>query len=169
MEFKELLAKRRSVRAYSEGISEEELNRIMEAVLMAPSWKNAQTGRYYAAVTPEAVQEVYDALPGFNQKSTVHAAYIVCTFKKGIVGNPGEGQDLWGSYDLGLQNAYLLLKAKEAGYDTLIMGLRDEEKLREIFQIPEDEILLPVIAIGKAAEEPALRPRKTLAEILKVK
>lgn len=169
MEFKELLLKRRSVRAYQEGITEEELNQIMEAVLLAPSWKNSQTSRYYAAVTPEAIKEVYDALPGFNQKSTANAAYIVTTFKKGIVGMPGEGQDLWGSYDLGLQNAYLLLKAKEAGYDTLIMGLRDEEKLRKIFAIPEDEIVMAVIAIGKAAEEPVFRPRKTLGEILKTK
>ncbi|MBO4359076.1 MAG: nitroreductase family protein, partial [Erysipelotrichaceae bacterium] len=76
--------------------------------------------------------------------------------------------DVWGGYDLGLQNAYLLLKAKEMGYDTLIMGLRDVEKIRAYFNIPEDEMVLPVIAIGKAGEEPALRPRKDLSEILKV-
>ena len=65
-------------------------------------------------------------------------------------GISGNGNDYWGAYDLGLQNSYLILKAKELGYDTLIMGLRDEEKLRAYFNIPEDEIMLPVIAIGKA-------------------
>ena len=169
MELQELFQKRRSVRAYKEGISEEELKGIMESVLLAPSWKNSQTSRYYAAVSPEAVQEVYEAMPGFNQKSSAHAAYIVTTFKKGIVGVPGPEQDVWGGYDLGLQNAYLLLKAKEAGYDTLIMGLRDEDKLRTIFAIPEDEIIMAVIAIGKADEEPVLKPRKSLEEILTVR
>ena len=169
MELQELLLKRRSVRAYQEGISEEDLKGILEKVLLAPSWKNAQTSRYYAAVTPEAIQTVYDTLPGFNQKSTVNASYIVTTFKKGVVGVPGEQQDLWGSYDLGLQNAYLLLQAKEAGYDTLIMGFRDEDKLRAYFSIPEDEIIMGVIAIGKANEEAVLRPRKSLEEILTIK
>ena len=169
MELQELFLKRRSVRAYKEGISEEELKAIVEKVLLAPSWKNQQTGRYYAAVSPEAVEAVYEAMPGFNQKSSEHAAYIIATFKKGIVGNPGPEQDLWGSYDLGLQNAYLLLQAKEASYDTLIMGLRDEEKLRAYFSIPEDETIMSVIAIGKAAQEPVLRPRKSLEEILTVR
>ena len=169
MELQELFLKRRSVRAYEDGITEEELKAIVEKVLLAPSWKNSQTSRYYAAVSPEAVQEVYEALPGFNQNSTKNAAFIVSAFKKGIVGVPGPEQDQIGSYDLGLQNAYLLLQAKEAGYDTLIMGLFDEAKLREIFAIPEDEKITVVIAIGKGAQEPALRPRKSLEEILVIK
>ena len=70
---------------------------------------------------------------------------------------------------MGLQNSYLILKAKELGYDTLIMGLRDEAKLRQIFSIPDDEIMLPVIAIGKADGELVNRPRKTLTEVLKIK
>ena len=45
----------------------------------------------------------------------------------------------WGYYDLGLQNENLILKAKELGLDTLIMGIRDAEKIHEMFQIPETE------------------------------
>ena len=40
-----------------------------------------------------------------------------------------------GCYDLGLQNENLILKAKELGYGTLIMGLRAGDKLREILSI----------------------------------
>ena len=71
--------------------------------------------------------------------------------------------------NLGLQNAYMLLKASELGYDTLIMGLRDEDKIREYFNIPDEEIMLPVIAIGKRNQEPTNKPRKSLDEILKIK
>ena len=45
------------------------------------------------------------------------------------------------------------------------MGLREGEKVREIFSIPEEEEILSVIAIGRGAEEPAIRPRKALEEI----
>jgi nitroreductase len=34
--------------------------------------------------------------------------------------------------------------------------------------IPEEEEILSVIAIGKRGEEPALRPRKPLEEIVKI-
>ena len=175
MEFKDLAASRRSTRKYQEThISEEEINELITFVRNAPSWKNLQPARYYAAISDEAIEAVRNALPGFNQNSSANAAYIVSSFKKGLSGSLSEGQmdeagDLWGAYDLGLQNAYLILEAREMGYDTLIMGIRDTDAIRKYFAIPEDEIILPVIAIGKRNEDPAMRPRKEVKEILKVK
>ena len=167
MEFCELVKTRRSCRKYAEAeVLKQDIEEIITCALQAPSWKNSETGRYYVAIGKDAIKQVYDCLPDFNQKSSCNAAYIVATFKKGESGN---GDDNWGSYDLGLQNSYLILKAKELGYDTLIMGLRDEAKLRQTFSIPNDEIMLPVIAIGKADGELVNRPRKALTEVLKIK
>lgn len=167
MEFMELIKERRSCRSFTQAeVKKEDIEEIIKATLLAPSWKNSETGRYYVAITQEQIKSVYDCLPDFNKKSSENAAYIVCTFKKGISGN---GDDNWGSYDLGLQNSYLILKAKELGYDTLIMGLRDEERLRSIFNIPNDEIMLPVIAIGKSNKELLLNPRKEIDEVLNIK
>ena len=175
MELNEVVQRRRSGRKSAQApIGRDEIEEIIRCAQLAPSWKNSQTGRYYAAVSEEAVRTVFEALPDFNQRSTVNAAYIITTFKEKISGAAKEGQmteegDLWGSYDLGLQNAYLLLKACEMGYDTLIMGLRDTAALREYFAIPDDEIIMPVIAIGKRDGEAGLRPRKGLEEILKIR
>ena len=71
----------------------------------------------------------------------------------------------WGAYDLGLQNAYLILKARELGLDTLIMGLRDEATIRAAAGIPDTEAVFSVIALGYRAQEPSLRPRKPLSEV----
>jgi len=170
MELDLLTKERRSVRAYVEAdVNLEDIEKIVECAQLAPSWKNSQTGRYYVALSKKYQEEVFNCLPNFNQNSSKNAYYIITSFKKGISGGESVEGDLWGSYDLGLQNAYLLLKAKELGYDTLIMGLRDEGKLRELFSIPEDEIILSVIAIGKKADEPRFNPRKELNEILVVK
>lgn len=167
MEFSKLVEQRRSCRKYIPSeIKKEDIEEIVKCALMAPSWKNSETGRYYVAIDEETIDKVYDCLPDFNQNSSKNAAYIIATFKKGISGN---GNDMWGSYDLGLQNAYLLLKASELGYDTLVMGLRDETKLREIFNIPDDEIMLPVIALGKRKDDLRLNPRKDISEVLVIK
>lgn len=170
MEFEKLLELRRSVRAYrEEKVSEDDIREIIRCAQEAASWKNSQTGRYYVSLSDEAINEVFEDLPDFNRNSSKNASYIVATFKKGISGSGSEEADLWGAYDLGLQNSYLMLKASELGYDTLVMGLRDEKKIREYFNIPEDEIMLPVIAIGKRSKDPNKPVRKELDEILVIK
>jgi nitroreductase len=57
--------------------------------------------------------------------------------------------------------------ARELGYDTLIMGLRDEEALIKLFDIPNDEAVMAVIAVGKRTNTPEKPPRKEIDEILK--
>ena len=173
MEFKELIACRRSVRHYESAVPHEALEAILKAAQLAPSWKNQQTARCYAVETPETLEEFRAAvLPSFNRNSSAKAALIVTTYVKGNVGfNDGvpvnEIGNGWGAYDLGLHDAYLILAAKNAGYDTLIMGIRDGDAIRARLGIPENEEIMSVIAIGKAAEEPAARPRKELDEVVK--
>ena len=54
----------------------------------------------------------------------------------------------WGYYDCGMQNMNLLLKATELGLSTLVMGIRDEQKIRDVFSIPDNQAVVSVIALG---------------------
>lgn len=178
MEFSELLEERRSVRKYEHGtsITKDEIMQMVYAAQQAPSWKNSQSGRYYAVLSSDFAEQLRCVcLPGFNRESTDGAAaYIVTTFKGGNAGFRSDGTPTdslgngWGAYDLGLQTENLILKARELGYDTLIMGLRDEKNLREMLSIPEDEIMVAVIAVGKRATDPEKPIRNSIDEILKV-
>lgn len=171
MDFMQLIEKRRSVRQYAAAqVSVEELLTLADAARMAPSWKNSQTARVYIAASAKAIAQVRDALPSFNSKRTENAAaYLVTGFVKGDSGfNQGEpaneGGDLWGAYDLGLHNAYMLLRAADMGLDTLIMGLRDEAKLRAALSVPDEVQIMSVIAVGKRSAEPLLNDRKPLTD-----
>ena len=161
MEFQELIMTRRSIRGYESAADHDTLVRILKEAQQAPSWKNQQTSRCYVAETPEKLEELRTAaLPSFNQNSSAGAALIVTTYVKNIVGFNGETAvneigNGWGAYDLGLHDAYLILAAKNAGYDTLIMGIRDAEAIRGILGIPENEEVMSVIAVGKRKAEPA--------------
>ena len=176
MELSVVLEERRSIRDYAEGvkITREEIEKMIYAAQQAPSWKNSETGRYYVAITQEAVAQVRDALPSFNFDRTKNAAaYIVTTYKTKISGHDSEGnpadvnRDAWGAYDLGLQNENLLLKARELGYDTLIMGLRDAAKLKSLFAISDDEAIMAVIALGKRVATPEKPMRRDIDDIAK--
>lgn len=46
-------------------------------------------------------------------------------------------------------------------------GTSCRDKLREILSIPETETVMAVIAIGKAAEEPARPKRKDVEDIVR--
>ena len=75
--------------------------------------------------------------------------------------------DGWGAYDNGLSDAYLILAARSMGFDTLIMGYRDADGLRQLFGIPEEEAVMAVIALGYRADDPTRPARKSLDEIVK--
>ncbi len=171
MEFGKLITERRSVRAYKdERPSAELIETILKEAQAAPSWKNSQTARTYTACSDVMIAKAWEKLPSFNQKSSHGAALIVTSFVKGVSGfTNGEPDnapgDCWGAYDLGLHDAYLILAAKNHDLDTLIMGLRDEDGLREVFGIPDNEQIMSVIAIGYRDQEPQIRPRKDLKDV----
>ena len=59
----------------------------------------------------------------------------------------------------------LVLAAADMGYDTLIMGIRDADAIRRLLDIPENEQIMSVIAVGRREKAPAPRPRKALDEV----
>ena len=147
---------------------------MIRAAQEAPSWKNSQTGRYYCLTSEEMTSRFRSTcLPEGNALKTQNAALIVTTFVRDRSGFQKDGSpdneigNGWGCYDLGLQNANLLLKAQDMGYGTLVIGLRDADSIRSLLSIPEEEIITAVIAVGIPAEEPARPKRKETSDIVK--
>lgn len=177
MEFQTLIEKRRTVRKYSPdtNVTKEQVQQLVKAAQEAPSWKNTETGRYYCVLSEDMKLQLRQQCLSYvnNDAKTEHAALIVTTFVHNCAGFQTDGTpdneigNGWGCYDLGLQNENLILKATELGLSTLIMGLRDADKIREMLSIPEEETIVSVIAVGKAAEEPARPKRRELDDVLK--
>lgn len=177
MEFNELIEKRRSIRSYTADtvITEEQLRGIISAAQQAPSWKNSETGRYYIALSSEAMEKVKALLPEYNRNNCENAAaIIVSTYVSNRSGFERDGSPTnergneWGAYDLGLQNENLILAARDIGFDTLIMGLRDAGGLRVLLGIPKNENIMSVIAIGKRTADPDKPERRKLDDIMKI-
>ena len=176
MEFQKLIEKRRTVRKYAKGntVTKADILAMVKAAQEAPSWKNSQTGRYYCVMDETDVARFRQkCLPEMNAGKCENAVLIISTFvhdragfqKDGTADNElGNG---WGCYDLGLQNENLVLKAAELGYGSLIMGIRDADKIREFLEIPQEETVVAVIAVGVPGEQPDRPKRKEVEEIVK--
>ena len=172
--FDEVLTSRRSIRSYdaTKKISEAEVRTLLEAVQEAPSWANQQPSKYYVAITPEKVAAVQDLVGGNKDRIKEAPVLIVSTFERGksgfFQGNPAnEVGDGWGAYDNGLSNCYLVLQARAMGFDTLIMGMREADKLRQLFSIPENETVMAVIALGYRKGQPVQPRHRPIDDIVK--
>ena len=175
MELQSALENRKSIRSYlSKDVEPEKLTALIEAASLAPSWKNSQTARYYVIHTPEKLEQIRATLPEFNRKNCEQAPALIITTvvlnRSGYERNGEPTNELgngWGCYDLGLQTMNLLLKAAELGLSTLVMGIRNAQKIREILQIAENETIVAVIAVGYGDIDPAKPKRKQVADIAK--
>lgn len=170
----EVFATRRSVRAYEPGrvITEAEIRELLTAVQNAPSWANQQPTRYYVAIGQEKREAVLELIGGNKNRVSDASALIVSTFETGksgfFRGKAADATgDLWGAHDNGLSDAYLVLKARAMGFDTLIMGMRDADGLRNLFGIPANETVMAVIALGYRAKEPTMPNHRPLDEVVK--
>ena len=130
--FDEVIKTRRSVRSYdaSKTITKEQVKELLTAAQEAPSWANQQPTKYYVAISPEQVKAVAELIGPNKEKVAGAPVLIVSTFERSKSGffqgeQTNEVGDGWGAYDNGLSNAYLVLKARAMGFDTLIMGMRD--------------------------------------------
>lgn len=172
--FDEVLTTRRSIRSYdaTKKISEDEVRTLLAAVQEAPSWANQQPTKYYVAISPEKLAAVQDLVGGNKQRIMGAPVLIVSTYERGksgfFQGNPAnEVGDGWGAYDNGLSNCYLVLQARAMGFDTLIMGMRDADKLRQLFSIPENETVMAVIALGYRAAQPVQPRHRPFDDVVK--
>lgn len=178
MELDEVLNKRKSTRRQylSKKVDDNVIRQVIEAAILAPSWKNSQVTRYYIAKSKEALQQVKNALPEFNQENVGQApVLIVSTIVLNRSGYNKDGTPTnelgngWGYYDCGMHNMNLLLKATELGLSTLVMGIRDEQKIKEIFAIPDNQSVVSVIALGYSDMEIERPQRKTFEDITVMK
>lgn len=178
MEFQKTIETRRSMRKYDpdKKVTKEQVCELIEAAILAPTWKNSQTGRYYCVMSEEMLAKFREeCLPAFNAKNCADAsALIVAAYKQNQSGYDADGvtptnelANGWGIYDLGLQNENMILKATDMGLATLVMGIRDADKIREMLDIPAEEEIVSVISVGYPAAEPKKPQRKSVDEIAK--
>jgi len=166
LEFFQVIARRRSVRAYSpEPIDEEKLKRIFDAANMAPSAGNLQAYQVHVFRKKEKKEAL--ARAAFDQSFIVEApvCLVFSADPARSAAKYGErGSELYSIQDATIAGTYAMLAAVDMGLATVWVGAFDEEKVRQVVGV---ESVRPVamFAIGYPAEEPAPTPRRAIEEI----
>jgi len=165
MEFKEVVRKRRSIRAYKDKeISDELLYEVLESARLAQSAKNRQPWRFILIkkrANKEKIAEFCKHSKWIADASVVIAGVAVDTDYR--MGNNRPASDI----DLSIALTHISLAAVDKSLGTCWIGSFDYDKAMEFLKIPKEHILVGFMTLGFPDEDPSPRSRKSLEEIIK--
>ena len=173
----ETIRNRRSIRKFKDTkVPHDVIENIISAAAYAPSWKNTQVTRYHVFDNAEIKTTIArEHTLGFSYNTgTIEQApqVIAITAVKGRSGVEKDGSfttnkgDSWLMFDAGIATQTLCLAAHEYGVGSVIMGIFDAEKVAELLNIPENEVVVALVPIGYPDEEPKAPKRKETSELL---
>ena len=156
MDLFEIIAKRHSYRGpfKDQPVQREDLRRIVEAGLLAPSGMNRQTTTFVIVDAPERVAE-FAGMPGANQAHREAKAFIACI----VNADPGEVHAglTFEVEDCSAAVENMLLAVTAMGYATVWIDgwLRADDRVQavgRVLALPAEKVVRVLLPIGVPAE-----------------
>ena len=172
-DFKSLVNSRQSCRDFNgEQVTKEEIDKVLEIARLSPSACNSQPWKVYVAISPEKCKEVAKTLQDRGRNKFVdNATCFVAVAEKPRPLKPEIADririDHFMKYDIGEYVAYFTLAAKELGLETCIIGWIKHDELKEVLNMPNDQICNLVIAVGKSTCEIREKKRLEISDTVK--
>lgn len=174
MDVMQAIRERRSVRRYRlDPVKPEDLQAVLEAARLAPSWANTQCWRFVVVRDPETKARLAGTLnPGNPATAAITEAPVVIAacaetgqsgFKRGQV-QTDKGD--WFMFDVGISMQNLALAAHSLGLGTVHVGLVNAASAAEVLGLPPGVVFVEMTPLGYPNEPPRAIPRKDISEIV---
>lgn len=167
-----LMQTRQSCRDFSDKpLEAEKIISCINAASLAPSACNTQPYHFYIAHAPEAVAVASEFCKGERINTWVDSAkaFVLITMEHADMpfAISSSAKRDFRQFDIGLALENFCLEATAQGIGTCILGLFNEEKLKEKFHIPNHKQIVLVVAMGYPKnEEIRKKQRKPLEETI---
>jgi len=164
----EIFKLRRSIRAFTEeDVSDEQIEKILEAARWAPSAGNIQPWEFIVVRRPDIKRDL--ARAALNQTFIEEAPVVIVAcadeIRSGrIYGN--RGVNLYCIQDTAAAIENMLLAACALGLGACWVGAFDEEAARKVLRIPRGVRPVAMIPVGYPAEKPSPPRKRPLKEIV---
>ena len=173
-ELMDVIKGRRSIRRYQEqDVSDEMLNQLYEAVMWTPSWANTQCWELIVVKDQETKEKLQETISKGNPatKAMVNAPVVLALCGRLERAGYYYGQVTtkfgdWLMFDLGLATQNLCLAACNLGLGTVIVGLFDHNRAKEVLAIPPGYEVVVLIPLGHPAREPGAPKRREADEFV---
>ncbi|QTA88115.1 nitroreductase family protein [Desulfonema magnum] len=168
----EIIKQRRSVRKYQEKeVPEAALNQILEAVRWSPSWANTQCWEVIVVKDAALRQKLQETIGPKNPATKAIVAAPALLALCGKLGTSGYYKDQvttkfgdWFMFDLGLATQSICLAAHNLGIGSVIVGLFDHNKAKDVLKVPEGYELVTLIPLGYPVKTATGPKRKETSE-----
>lgn len=177
MEFEEIVKGRRSTRKFiNKCVERDKIENVIKMASYAPSWKNTQIVRYTVIEERKIIKEIAENCVmnfEFNSNIIKNAPMIVIISTiSGRSGFERDGSfstskgDRWEMFDAGIAAQTFCLSAYNHGLGSVIMGIFDEKKLHTLLELPENQNIAAILAVGYSDENPVMPKRKEVQELV---
>jgi len=158
-EFIPEIERRRAKRAYSEKpIPEEMIERIMTAATYAPSCFNNQSWRFMVVSDAPGLTLIHAALKDSNYWVKKSPLIVVVATKPDLDCQLSDRRD-YALFDCGLAAENLMLQAFKEGLYAHAMAGFDPLTVKKSFNIPEEFIVITLVAVGFPGDDSHLNAR----------
>ncbi len=181
MNVQEAILTRRSIKRFADRpVARADLERLLDAAVLAPNHRMTQPWRFLV-LGPEA-RRAYGRVLGSRKAAKVadpaaaelvarniEQDYVALPAMIGVAmhlaAEPADREEDFAATYMGLDN--LLLQAVELGLGTHLKtgAVLDDPRVRQAFQLPDDERLVAIVQVGYPLEQPGPKPRRPAAEL----
>ena len=145
----EAIQRRFSVRQYQERpVEPERLDRVLEAARLAPSASNRQEWRFVVVTDVDMRRRLMEAAKG--QRFVAEAAVLIAACAVGTDHVMPCGQPSY-PIDVAIALEHIALQATEEGLGTCWIGAFDEDKVKELLDIPDSVRVVELMTLGYPA------------------
>lgn len=168
MDLFEAIKSRRSVRAFTrEDVSEEEVEKLIDAARWAPSAGNIQPWEFIVVRKPEIKRRL--SIAALHQAFIEEAPVVIVVCANQLRSGRGygaRGVNLYCLQDTAAATQNMLLAACALGLATCWVGAFREEEAKKVLNPPEGVRPVAIIPVGHPAGKPMARSRRPLGEIV---
>ena len=179
MEVMRAIKTRRSIRRYkTTAVDDKTVDLVLEAARWAPSWNNTQCWRFIVVRDSNIKVQLAKTLgkvlgkpnPSADAVRDAPVVIVACAelrksgyFEGKVATDKG---DYWYMFDIALAMQNLALAAHSLGLGTVHVGLFNPKRVADILAVPQGFEVIEMAPLGYPDEEPRVRPRKELFEIV---
>jgi nitroreductase len=165
MNFLELAKNRYSVRAYKQTpVEDEKLNEVLEAARLAPSACNLQPFSFIVIHTQGREEELRRI---YRSSWFVKAPILICAChvpSESFTRMDGLNYSI---IDLAIAMDHLIMAASDLGLGTCWIGAFNPDEARKILKLPDDVEPILFTPLGYPDDQPGLKRRKSLNELVR--
>ena len=175
MELLELIKIRQSVRKYTDqSVEKEKIDRCLEAARLAPSASNSQPWKFVIVddnnLKDKVARATFSKAVSFNKFALQAPIIVVIVLEKSKLITQIGGQiknKEWALIDIGIAAEHFCLQAAELDLGTCMIGWFNENRIKELLNIPDNKTIGLVITLGYPPNDYPLRDkiRKSISEI----